>query len=136
LAARSAQGDPPVSAYAAELVEGVVAHAAEIDEIIAEHAAGWTLARLPPVDRNILRVAVFELRWREDIPDRVAIDEAVELAKSVSTERSPGFVNGLLAGVLAVRPSPADGRRDPPAAEEGRTARRRARPRPAHGSPT
>jgi N utilization substance protein B len=135
LAARLAQGDPPVSAYAVELVEGVVAHAAEIDDLIAEHAAGWTLARLPPVDRNILRVAVFELVWREDIPDRVAIDEAVELAKSVSTERSPGFVNGLLAGVLAAARPPADGRRDPPAGPD-RAAPRRARSRPAHGSPT
>lgn len=108
LAARLAQGDPPVPAYTAELVEGVDAHAAEIDRLIAAHADGWTLERMPAVDRNILRVAVLELMWRDDIPDRVAIDEAVELAKTVSTDRSPGFVNGLLGSILELRASPSD----------------------------
>ncbi len=108
LAARLAQGDPPVPAYTSELVEGVVAHAAEIDRLIARYADGWTLERMPPVDRNILRVAVLELMWREDIPDKVAVDEAVELAKTVSTDRSPAFVNGLLGSLMALRASPTD----------------------------
>jgi N utilization substance protein B len=82
----------------------VAEHAEDIDKLIAEHSDGWTLERMPAVDRNILRVAVLELMWREDVPDRVAIDEAVELAKSVSTERSPAFVNGLLASLMTLRP--------------------------------
>ncbi|MBL7502198.1 transcription antitermination factor NusB [Frankia sp. CNm7] len=105
LAARSAQSDPPVSEYAADLVRDVVEHQARIDSFIAEHAEGWTLERMPAVDRNILRIAILEMIWRDDVPDRVAIDEAVELAKSVSTDRSPAFVNGLLASLLDVKPS-------------------------------
>nr|MDT0664044.1 transcription antitermination factor NusB [Micromonospora sp. DSM 115978] len=88
------------------LVRGVAEHASEIDKLISEHSDGWTLERMPAVDRNILRVAVLELMWRDDVPDRVVIDEAVELAKSVSTERSPAFVNGLLASLMALRPNP------------------------------
>jgi N utilization substance protein B len=105
LAARSAQNDPPVSDYARDLVRDVVDHLERIDGLIAEHAEGWTLERMPAVDRNILRIAVLEMVWRDDVPDRVAIDEAVELAKSVSTDRSPSFVNGLLASLLDVKPS-------------------------------
>jgi N utilization substance protein B len=105
LAARSAQADPPVTPYASDLVRDVVGHLPRIDGLIADHAEGWTLERMPAVDRNILRIAVLEMVWREDVPDRVAIDEAVELAKSVSTDRSPAFVNGLLASLLDVKPS-------------------------------
>lgn len=100
LAARLAQPDPPISEYAQELVRGVAERLSSIDRLISEHAQGWTLERMPAVDRNILRIAVLELMWRDDVPDRVAIDEAVELAKSVSTDRSPAFVNGLLASLL------------------------------------
>ncbi|WP_462186078.1 MULTISPECIES: transcription antitermination factor NusB [unclassified Frankia] len=100
LAARLAQSDPPVSEYAVELVEGVIEHRGEIDERIVRYAEGWMLERMPPVDRNILRIAVLELLWRPDVPDRVAIDEAVELAKNLSTHRSPAFVNGLLASLV------------------------------------
>ena len=103
LAARLAQSDPPISEYAQELVRGVAERLASIDRYIAEHAEGWTLERMPAVDRNILRIAVLELMWRDDVPDRVAIDEAVELAKSVSTDRSPAFVNGLLASLLEAK---------------------------------
>jgi transcription antitermination protein NusB len=106
LAARSAQNDPPVSDYAGDLVRGVAEHLDRIDSLIAEHAEGWTLERMPAVDRNILRIAVLEMVWRDDVPDRVAIDEAVELAKAVSTDRSPAFVNGLLASLLGVKPVP------------------------------
>ncbi|WP_416210195.1 transcription antitermination factor NusB, partial [Frankia sp. Cr1] len=97
LAERLAQADPPVSEYTVSLVEGVVEHLIDIDEMLSDHAQEWTLERMPPVDRNILRIGALELLWREDIPDGVAIDEAVELAKLMSTERSPAFVNGLLA---------------------------------------
>jgi transcription antitermination protein NusB len=100
---RLAQADPPVPEYTSVLVEGVAARAAEIDSTIGTHADGWTLERMPTVDRNILRLAAFELLYADDIPDGVAIDEAVELAKLVSTERSPAFINGVLARVLAER---------------------------------
>lgn len=115
LAARRAMADPPIPEYASDLVEGVVSHRVEIDDRISRHAEGWTLDRMPVVDRNILRIAVLELLWRDDVPDRVVIDEAVRLAKTISTERSPAFVNGLLAGLLQSRPAGAasdlDGRR-------------------------
>lgn len=93
--------DPHV--YTEILVEGVVAHQERIDEILSTYSQGWTLERMPVVDRNVLRLGVFELLWRDDVPDSVAIDEAVELAKSLSTDESPSFVNGLLARVVQVR---------------------------------
>jgi N utilization substance protein B len=86
------------------LVEGVAEHSAEIDRLIDEHAANWSLDRLPDVDRAILRMAVFELRWADDVPDPVAIDEAVQLAKNLSTDDSPAFVNGVL-GAIAEAPA-------------------------------
>jgi transcription antitermination protein NusB len=105
LAERSAAADPPVSAYAAELVRGVAAHAEQIDALLSGHAQGWTLDRMPAVDRSILRIGGYELLWRDDIPDPVAISEAVVLAGELSTDNSPAFVNGLLARLLAVRPT-------------------------------
>ncbi len=105
LAARLAEADPPISAYAVELVEGVTAHRKRIDELLMTYAEGWTLERMPPVDRNVLRIGIYELLWRADVPDGVVLDEAVELAKRLSTDSSPGFVNGLLARLLALKPS-------------------------------
>ena len=93
--------DPPMGEYAIELVEGVAAHRPRIDELLASYAEGWSLDRMPAVDRAILRLATYELLWRDDVPDAVVIDEAVELAKSLSTDASPGFVNGMLARLLA-----------------------------------
>jgi N utilization substance protein B len=104
LAQRIALADPPVNDYTVEVVEGVQEHRARIDEILAAVAEGWTIARMPGVDRAILRVGLYELLWRSDVPDAVAIDEAVELAKLLSTDESPGFVNGVLARVLRDRP--------------------------------
>jgi len=105
LAARLAEADPPISEYAVELVEGVTAHRKRIDELLMTYAEGWTLERMPPVDRNVLRIGIYELLWRADVPDGVVLDEAVELAKRLSTDSSPGFVNGLLARLLALKPS-------------------------------
>lgn len=102
---RVERADPPVNDYTVELVEGVVAHRDRIDDLIATYAVGWTLDRMPPVDRNVLRIGVYELLWRDDVPDAVAIDEAVELAKTLSTDESPGFVNGLLSRLLSLKPS-------------------------------
>jgi N utilization substance protein B len=104
-AARLAQADPPVPAYAVELVEGVVAHRERIDELLATYAEGWTLDRMPAVDRNVLRIGVYELLYEPSVPDAVAISEAVELAQRISTDESPSFVNGLLARVLRLKPS-------------------------------
>jgi transcription antitermination protein NusB len=98
-------GSPPVSAYAAELVRGVAANVARIDELIADHAEGWTLDRMPAVDRNVLRIGVYELLWAPDVPDGVAISEAVLLAGDLSTDASPAFVNGLLARIAELKPS-------------------------------
>jgi transcription antitermination protein NusB len=109
LAERTAMASPPVPAYAAELVHGVQAHRARIDELLASYSAGWTLDRMPAVDRNILRIGVFELLYAPDVPDAVAISEAVLLAGQLSTDDSPSFVNGLLARLLALKPTLAAG---------------------------
>ncbi len=104
-AERLAQANPPVPAYAVQLVEGVVAQRQRIDELMATYAEGWTLDRMPAVDRNVLRIGIYELLYEPAVPDAVAISEAVELAKRISTDDSPGFVNGLLARVLRLKPS-------------------------------
>ena len=105
LADRLASGEPPVSEYTVSLVEGVDAHAARIDELLSEHAVGWTLDRMPAVDRNILRLGAYELLYVSDVPDQVAISEAVHLARDLSTEESPAFVNGLLARLMELKPT-------------------------------
>ena len=97
-------GPPPVTGYAAELVRGVQAHRDRIDELLAEHSQGWALNRMPAVDRNILRIGVYELFWAPGVPDGVAISEAVLLARELSTDDSPAFVNGLLARLLELKP--------------------------------
>jgi transcription antitermination protein NusB len=96
MADRLAQADPPVPEYTVELVEAVTARRARIDELISTYSEGWTLDRMPPVDRNILRVAIYELLWNDGVPDAVAISEAVGLARDLSTDESPRFINGLL----------------------------------------
>jgi transcription antitermination protein NusB len=100
-----AEGGPPVPEYAAELVRGVQAHRERIDELLSAHAVGWTLDRMPAVDRNILRIGTYELLWADDVPDGVAISEAVQLARELSTDASPSFVNGLLARLLELKPT-------------------------------
>lgn len=104
LETRIIAADPPVTAYAIELVQGVQAHRERIDELLAEHARGWTLERMPGVDRNILRIGAYELLWADDVPDGVAISEAVLLATDLSTDASSSFVNGLLASLLDRKP--------------------------------
>jgi N utilization substance protein B len=96
--------DPPISEYAAGLVEGVVAHQARIDELLSSYAIDWTLERMPPVDRAVLRVGVFELLWADDVPDGVVVSEAVELAQALSTDESPRFVNGILGRIADDKP--------------------------------
>jgi N utilization substance protein B len=101
LAEEVAAGNPPVPEHTVRLVEGVEEQAPRIDELIDRHATGWSLGRLPDVDRAILRMAVYELLWVDDVPDPVVIDEAVELAKVLSTDDSPSYVNGVLGGIVA-----------------------------------
>ena len=84
------------------LVRGVENNQARLDEVISAHARGWTLARMPAIDRNVLRVAAFELLGRRDVPVAVVLDEAVELAKRFSTDDSGRFVNGVLAALVPV----------------------------------
>jgi N utilization substance protein B len=105
LAERITLGSPPVPGYAADLVRGVTVHTARIDELISQYAEGWTMDRMPAVDRNVLRIGVYELLWADDVPDGVAISEAVLLAQDLSTEASPTFVNGLLARIARLKPS-------------------------------
>ncbi|OLT43638.1 transcription antitermination factor NusB [Saccharomonospora sp. CUA-673] len=95
-------GSPEVDVigdYTISVVEGLEAHQDRVDELLAEHAQGWTLDRMPPVDLAILRVGVYEMLWSADVPDPVAIDEAVGLAKELSTDDSPRFVNGVLGRI-------------------------------------
>jgi N utilization substance protein B len=93
---------PPVNDYTIALVEGVQAQLPRIDELLAEHSEGWTLDRMPAVDLAVLRLGLYELLWATDVPDPVAIDEAVQLAKMLSTDDSPRFVNGLLGRIATI----------------------------------
>jgi N utilization substance protein B len=102
---RLALSDPPVPEYAATLVEGVVQHRERIDELLSTYAEQWTLDRMPPVDLAALRIGAFELLWCDDVPDAVAVSEAVALVADLSTDESAGFVNGLLARLLSLKPS-------------------------------
>jgi N utilization substance protein B len=102
--ARLGQDLPEHMGYAVLLVEGVIEHADRIDELISTYAEGWTLDRMPVVDRNLLRIAVYELLYRDDVDDPVAISEAVELAEQLSTDDSPRFINGLLGRIAEYAP--------------------------------
>jgi len=105
LSERQSLGDVPVQPYAADLVRGVATHRDRIDELISWNLVDWTLERMPAVDRNILRLGVYELLWAADVPDGVAISEAVALAHDLSTDGSPPFVNGVLARIKAEKPT-------------------------------
>ena len=87
--------------YAREILDGVIDHSAEIDETIETYARGWSLERMPAVDRAIVRIAVWEILYNPDVPGAVAVDEAVEAAKTLSTEESSSYVNGLLATIAS-----------------------------------
>lgn len=96
---RSITEAPPVSEYAAMLVQGVAEHRERIDQILTEHSEGWSVPRMPAVDRTVLRIGLYELLWVDEIDDPVAITEAVELARTLSTDDSPRFVNGVLGRI-------------------------------------
>ena len=90
-----------VPPFTRELAEGVGEHRTELDEVIASRSHGWELDRIAPLERNLLRVALYEMRYRDDVPDEVAIDEAVGLARKYCGVDAPGFVNGILGAVAS-----------------------------------
>jgi N utilization substance protein B len=94
-----AEGEGPTNAYTTTLVRGVAEHRVGIDEVLASYSEGWTLDRMPAVDRNVLRLGVYELLYVEDVPDAVAVSEAMALVRELSTDDSPAFVNGVLGAV-------------------------------------
>jgi N utilization substance protein B len=105
LAQRRTADDPPVGEFTVGLVEGVVAHAAQIDALVTQAlSASWSLTRLPAVDRALLRLGTYELRFATDVTAAVAISEAVALAAELSTDDSPAYVNGVLAAIARARP--------------------------------
>ena len=97
--------DAPLKEYTADLVLGVVDHWRDIDELISTYSQGWALDRMPAVDRAILRLGAYEVLYAPDVPEPVAISEAVALATELSTDESPKFVNGLLARLAEVKPT-------------------------------
>ena len=105
LADRLADTEYPVNDYAVQLIEGVVSHRDRLDEIITENAKDWTLDRMPAVDRNLLRIGAYEILYVDDVPDAVAVSEAVSLASDLSTDESPSFVNGLLSKIVELKPT-------------------------------
>ena len=102
---RSNDPDYPMKEYAVEIVKGITEKQAEIDEIISTYSEGWTLDRMPAVDRSLLEIGTWEMLFNDDVPDKVAIDEAVSLARQFSTDDSPGFVSGLLSRIIDVKPT-------------------------------
>ncbi|MFP3712272.1 transcription antitermination factor NusB [Puerhibacterium sp. TATVAM-FAB25] len=94
-----------VPQYTVDLVEGVTGHRERIDELLETYSHGWTLERMPAVDRALLRIGTWEILFNDEVPDAVAVDEAVDLAASLSTDDSPSFVNGLLGRIVDVKPT-------------------------------
>jgi N utilization substance protein B len=90
--------------FTKELVDGVDLHKRKLDELITTYSQGWDMDRMPVIDRNILRLAIFELLWSSDVPASVAISEALELAQTLSTEESSKYINGVLSKILEIKP--------------------------------
>ncbi|MER1997880.1 MAG: transcription antitermination factor NusB [Arthrobacter sp.] len=105
LRSRREKTDQVINPYTMDLVEGVIAKQEQIDEFLSTYSQGWPLERMPAVDRIILRLGSWELLYNDDVPDKVAISEAVELAKSLSTDESPAFINGLLSRLHQLKDS-------------------------------
>ena len=97
---RVVAAEPPVNEYTVELIRGVAEHQQRIDELLTTYAEGWSLERMPTVDRNALRIGVFEILYVDGVPDAVAISESMALVRDLSTDDSPGFVNGVLGTIL------------------------------------
>lgn len=99
LARVNAEGEAPNNPYTTTLVEGVTEHVVRIDEVLTQFSTDWTLSRMPAVDRNVLRIGVWEMLWADDVPDTVAVTEAMALVRELSTDESPSFVNGVLGAI-------------------------------------
>jgi transcription antitermination protein NusB len=97
--------EAPLSEYSVQIVEGVLAHRDEIDELISTYAHGWLLERMPAVDRAALRIGAWELMFNDEVPDAVALNEAVELVRALSTDDSPSFINGVLGRLAGLKPT-------------------------------
>ena len=95
----------PIRDYTRELVTGISEHYRKIDELITTYAQGWDMDRLPAVDRNILRLGIYEILWGNNIPDAVAIVEALDLARELSTDDSAGFIHGVLGRIASIKDS-------------------------------
>lgn len=93
----------PIREYTRELITGVSENRRKIDELIATYAQGWDMDRLPAVDRNIMRLALFEILWMQDLADAIAIDEALALAKELSTDESAGYIHGVLGRIISIK---------------------------------
>jgi transcription antitermination protein NusB len=100
---RKSEVDVLIRDYTSLLLHGVTDNRRKIDELISTYAEGWDMDRMPAVDRNILRIGIFELLWCHDIPDSVAINESLELAKTLSTDESAGYVNGILGRISSIK---------------------------------
>ena len=100
---RKSEADVLIRDYTSLLLRGVTDNRRKIDELISTYAEGWDMDRMPAVDRNILRIGIFELLWCHDIPDSVAINESLELAKTLSTDESAGYVNGILGRISSIK---------------------------------
>lgn len=105
LQARREKTDTVINEYSVDIIEGVMAHGTQIDEFLSTYSQGWTLERMPAVDRMILRVGAWELLYNDDVPDTVAVSEAVQLATMLSTDESPAFINGLLGRLQQLKPT-------------------------------
>ena len=90
--------------FTKELVDGVENNRRKIDELIATYSQGWDMDRMPVIDRNILRLAIYEILWSADVPQAVAINEALELAQTLSTDESSKYINGVLSKVVEIKP--------------------------------
>lgn len=102
---RVVAGDPPINEYTVALVRGVAENAARIDELLSSYAQGWSLERMPAVDRNALRIGIYEILYVDEIPDAVAVSEALSLVRDLSTDESPTFVNGVLGNIVRNKPA-------------------------------
>lgn len=100
-----AEGEGPTNDYTATLVRGVAEHRARIDDLLTSYSQGWAIDRMPAVDRNVLRLGVWELLYADDVPDAVAVSEAMALVTELSTDESPQFVNGILGSIVRDRES-------------------------------
>ena len=105
---RVVAAEPPVNGYTVDLIHGVVAHQTRIDEVLATYAVDWSLDRMPAVDRNALRIGVYEILYVDGVPDAVAVTEAMALVRDLSTDDSPSFVHGVLGAIVASKAAPTE----------------------------